>query len=141
MVLKRIRSYSELMQFQTLEERYQYLRLSGDVGKETFGYERYLNQKFYQSQEWKSFRNQIIIRDNGCDLGVEGYEIYGRIYIHHINPISPIDLKDGTDLLMDPENSICTTFDTHQAIHYGDENLLMVVPKERTKNDTCPWKI
>ncbi len=135
-----IRNYSELSKLLTFEERYQYLRLDGAVGKETFGFDRYLNQVFYRSQKWKTIRDFVIIRDNGCDLGVEGYEIHGRIIIHHINPLTVRDIESESELLLDPEFLICTTHNTHNAIHYGDENLLIRAPIERTKNDTCPWK-
>lgn len=135
-----IRTYSELSKLQTFEERYAYLKLSGTVGTETFGYDRYLNQIFYRSQEWKSIRDKVIIRDEGCDLGVDGYEIHGRIYIHHMNPIMLKDIENKTEFLLDPEYLITTTLATHNAIHYGDESLLPLVPKERTANDTCPWK-
>jgi hypothetical protein len=135
-----IRNYSELSKLLTFEERYQYLRLDGAVGKETFGFDRYLNQVFYRSQKWKTIRDFVIIRDNGCDLGVEGYEIHGRIIIHHINPLTVRDIESESEFLLDPEFLICTTHNTHNAIHYGDENLLIRAPIERTKNDTCPWK-
>jgi hypothetical protein len=135
-----IRNYSELSKLLTFEERYQYLRLDGAVGKETFGFDRYLNQVFYRSQKWKTIRDFVIIRDNGCDLGVEGYEIHGRIIIHHINPLTVRDIERESEFLLDPEFLICTTHNTHNAIHYGDENLLIRAPIERTKNDTCPWK-
>lgn len=135
-----IRNYSELSKLLTFEERYQYLRLDGAVGKETFGFDRYLNQVFYRSQKWKTIRDFVIIRDNGCDLGVEGYEIRGRIIIHHINPLTVRDIESESEFLLDPEFLICTTHNTHNAIHYGDENLLIRAPIERTKNDTCPWK-
>lgn len=135
-----IRTYSELSKLQTFEERYAYLKLSGAVGTETFGYDRYLNQIFYRSREWKSIRDKVIIRDEGCDLGADGYEIHGRIYIHHMNPIMPKDIENKTEFLLDPEYLITTTHSTHNAIHYGDESLLPLVPKERTANDTCPWK-
>lgn len=136
-----IRTYSELSKFQTFEERYAYLKLSGTVGKDTFGYDRYLNQIFYRSQEWKSIRDKVIIRDEGCDLGVDGYEIHGRIYIHHMNPIMLKDIENKTEFLLNPEYLITTTHSTHNAIHYGDESLLPLIPKERTANDTCPWKL
>lgn len=136
-----IRTYSELSKLLTFEERYEYLKLSGAVGKETFGYDRYLNQNFYRSQEWKSIRDKVIIRDEGCDLGVEGYEIHGRIYIHHMNPIMLKDIENKTEFLLDSEYLITTTHSTHNAIHYGDESLLPLIPKERTANDTCPWKL
>lgn len=135
-----IRSYSELRALNTFEDRYKYLQLSGSVGKDTFGFDRYLNQVFYRSKEWKSIRDKVIIRDNGCDLGIEGYEIYGRIYIHHMNPIMLKDIEQRTDLLLNPEYLISTTHSTHNAIHYGDEGLLPLIPKERSANDTCPWK-
>lgn len=135
-----IRSYSELCTFKSFEDRYKYLQLSGSVGKDTFGFDRYLNQVFYRSQEWKSIRDKVIIRDNGCDLGVEGYEIHGKIYIHHMNPIMLKDIEQRTDLLLNPEYLISTTLSTHNAIHYGDESLLPLIPKERSANDTCPWK-
>ena len=138
---KIIRRYSELIRLQTFEERYEYLKLSGIVGESTFGSNRYLNQQFYQSQKWQSIRNQVIIRDMGCDLGIEGRDIFGRIYIHHMNPISVDDVVSMSDLLISPEYLICTAYDTHNAIHYGDENLLILEPVERTKNDTCPWKL
>lgn len=135
-----IRTYSELSKLATFEERYQYLRLDGTVGEETFGFDRYLNQVFYRSQQWKSIRDFVIIRDNGCDLGVEGYEIHGRLIIHHMNPITVKDIENESEFLLNPEFLICTVHNTHNAIHYGDENLLIQLPVERTKNDTCPWK-
>ena len=138
--MKIIRSYSELRRITTFEERYKYLQLGGIVGKDTFGFDRYLNQIFYRSQKWRSIRDQVIIRDNGCDLGVEGYDIYGRILIHHMNPITLEDIERESDFLLNPEYLICTTHNTHNAIHYGDENLLRTAPIERTKNDTCPWR-
>ena len=136
-----IRTYSELITIPTFEERFKYLQLKGSVGKDTFGYDRYLNQLFYQTIEWKRLRRDLIIRDCGCDLGVEGYEIHGRIIIHHMNPITKEDLIDRTDYLMNPEYLICTTHSTHNAIHYGDESLLVTAPIVRSKNDTCPWKL
>lgn len=135
-----IRCYSEILRLHTFEERYQYLRLGGAVGKETFGFDRYLNQRFYRSAEWKKIRDQVIIRDSGCDLGVEGYEIYGKILIHHMNPISLEDIESQSDILVNPEYLICVSHRTHQAIHYGDASLLITAPVTRTKNDTCPWK-
>ena len=135
-----IRTYSELCQLSTFEERFDYLRLNGSVGKDTFGFDRYLNQQFYRSREWKRIRDQVILRDNGCDLGVEGYEIRGRILIHHINPISVEDIQTMSDLLMNPEYLICASHRTHNAIHYGDERLIITAPIERTQNDTCPWR-
>lgn len=136
-----IKSYTELSRLQTFEERFEYLRLYGRVGKDTFGFDRIFNQMFYRSNEWKQVRNYVITRDNGCDLGVEGYEIYGqRIIIHHINPITLEDIENHSDILLDPENLITTIHSTHNAIHYGDENLIVREPIERTRNDTCPWK-
>lgn len=135
-----IRTYSELILLPTFEERFKYLQLNGRVGDDTFGFDRYINQNFYRSAEWKRIRDQIIIRDNGCDLAFEGYEIYGRILIHHMNPITISDIKFSTEYLMNPEYLICVTHNTHNAIHYGDEKLLMKGPVVRTKNDTCPWK-
>ena len=135
-----IRTYSELIALPTFEERYRYLRLGGIVGEETFGFERYLNQIFYKSGEWRALRNHIIVRDNGCDLGVDGYEIQGRILIHHMNPITSEDILKRSDFLLNPEYLISTSHNTHQAITYGDESLLIQAPIVRTKNDTCPWK-
>lgn len=136
-----IRTFSELSQLATFEERFRYLQLSGSVGKDTFGFDRYINQQFYRSREWKSIRDHVIVRDNGCDLGVEGYEIYGRIYIHHMNPIMLKDIKDSTEFLLNPEYLITTTLNTHNAIHYGNEDFLSSLnPIERSKNDTCPWR-
>ena len=135
-----IRTYSELILLPTFEERFKYLQLNGRVGDDTFGFDRYINQNFYRSAEWKRIRDQIIIRDNGCDLAFEGYEIYGRILIHHMNPITISDIKFSTEYLMNPEYLICVTHNTHNAIHYGDEKLLMKGPVVRTKNDTCPWR-
>lgn len=135
------RTYTELSKLKTFEERFEYLRLDGQVGKETFGFDRIFNQKFYRSVEWRRTRDQVVIRDFGCDLGVPGHEIYGqRILIHHMNPISLEDLERRSEILMNPEYLITTIHNTHQAIHYGDEALLIKLPRERTKNDTCPWK-
>lgn len=135
-----IRCYSELITLPTYKERFNYLQLNGQVGQDTFGFDRYLNQNFYRSREWKRLRDQIILRDNGCDLGVEGYEIYGRVLIHHMNPITIRDIETMSDYLLNPEYLICTTHNTHNAIHYGDESLLCLGPIERKPNDTCPWK-
>lgn len=136
-----IKRYSELITLPTFEERYRYLRLQGKVGKETFGYDRYINQVLYQRDpRWRSVRDQVIVRDNGCDLGVEGYDIYGKIIVHHMNPITLEDIEKETDFLFNPEYLICVTHMTHNAIHYGDENLLPKAPIERTPFDTCPWK-
>lgn len=139
--MRMIKTYSELIQIPTFEERYRYLRLSGQVGAETFGYDRYLNQIFYTSDEWREFRNGIIIRDNGCDLGIEDRDIGGMITVHHINPITIDDIRlRRLDILLNPENVICCSDNTHKAIHYGDESKLLLVPRERTPYDTCPWK-
>ena len=135
-----IRTYSELITIPTFEERYKYLKIGGKVGEETFGFERYLNQEFYKSTEWKSIRRQVIVRDLGCDLGIEGREIHGKIIVHHMNPITIDDIVSASDFLLNPEYLICTLKSTHDAIHYGDESLLIKAPVERTKNDTCPWK-
>ena len=135
-----IRTYSELIKLPTFEERFEYLRLDGSVGQATFGYDRYLNQILYNSPEWKRFRRDIIIRDNGCDLACEGYEIRGRIIIHHINTISIEDIVNRNPMVFDPENVITTTHNTHNAIHYGDKELLVTVPIERSANNTCLWK-
>ena len=135
-----IRTYSELITLSTFEERYKYLQLSSSIGEETFGFDRYLNQNFYRSKEWKRIRDFVIIRDNGCDLGVEDRTIYGKIIIHHMNPVRTKDIQDVSDYLLNPEYLICTTHQTHNAIHYGDENLLVSNPIERTANDTCPWR-
>lgn len=135
-----IKTYSELITLPTFEERYEYLRIGGRVGEETFGFDRYLNQIFYKSKEWLSIRDQVIARDNGCDLGIPGREIHRRILIHHMNPITVEDILNRSDFLLNPEYLICTVKNTHDAIHYGDENLLNKDPIERTKNDTCPWR-
>lgn len=134
------RSYSEMAKLKTFKERYEYLKLSSKVGEDTFGMERFLNQRFYGTPEWKAFRREVIIRDNGCDLGIEGREIGSRIEIHHINPITPEDIQNRSPCLMDPDNAICTSPMTHKAIHYGDISLLPSEPIERKPNDTCPWK-
>ena len=135
-----IRTYSELITLPTFEERYKYLRLGGVVGKETFGFDRYLNQIFYKDKEWLRVRDDVIIRDNGCDLGIEDRRVYGRILVHHINPITKDDILNRSRKLFDLENLICTSKLTHDAIHYGDDSILFKDPIERTKNDTCPWK-
>lgn len=135
-----IRTYTELMKLQTFEERYRYLKLAARVGDETFGFDRYLNQQFYHSQEWKSIRNEIIIRDNACDLGITGREMSKGIIIHHMNPITKDDLIHQSDFLLNPDYLICTSKKTHSAIHYGDESLLFDGITERTKDDTCPWR-
>lgn len=135
-----IKTYSELIRLPTFEERFRYLSLDGRIGRETFGFDRYLNQIFYRSQKWKSIRNQVIIRDNGCDLGVEGHEIFSRVLIHHMNPITLQDIERESEFLLDPEYLISTIHNTHNAIHFGDESLLITKPIERSRNDTCPWR-
>ena len=135
-----IRTYSELITLPTFEERFRYLQLKGVVGEDTFGFDRYLNQVFYRSQRWKEVRDLVIIRDMGCDLAIKDREIFGRIIIHHMNPIRLSDIENESAYLLNPEYLICTTHDTHNAIHYGDESLLMKAPVERSKNDTCPWR-
>lgn len=137
----KIRTYSELCSLPTYKERFQYLRLDGQVGADTFGYDRHLNQMVYQRDpRWKKARDTVIIRDNGCDLGIEGYEIRGKIIVHHMNPITIDDILNDRDWIFDPEYLICTVHNTHNAIHYGDEGLLTLAPTERKPNDTCPWK-
>lgn len=136
-----IKTYSELIALPTFIDRYRYLRLNGRVGEETFGFDRIINQFLYQrSQRWKSVRDQVIIRDNGCDLAAEGHEIYGKILVHHMNPITLADIERESEFVFDPEYLISTTLNTHNAIHYGDESLLITAPIERRKNDTCPWR-
>ncbi len=136
-----IKTYSELITLPTYIDRFNYLKLDGRVGADTFGFDRHLNQMVYQKDpRWRDARDRVIIRDNGCDLGVEGYEIYGKIIVHHMNPITLDDILNDRDWIFDPEFLICTTHITHNAIHYGDVNLLTIAPIERTKNDTCPWK-
>lgn len=135
-----IKCYSELAQLPTFKERYEYLRLKGAVGEETFGFDRYMNQFFYRSPEWRKVRDIVITRDNGCDLGILGREIFGRPTIHHMNPIRPEDIRERSDILLNPEYLITTVHATHLAIHYGDDNLLISEPIERAPNDTCPWR-
>lgn len=140
MTIGNIRTYSEIITLKTYEERFDYLKIGGQVGQETFGYDRYLNQILYNTKQWKKFRREIIIRDNACDLACEGYEINYRILVHHINPITVEDIINRNPMIFDPENAITTTHRTHNAIHYGDKNLLVLQPMERTPNDTCPWR-
>lgn len=135
-----IKSYSEMVRLPTFLDRYRYLKIGGQVGYETFGYDRYLNQILYRSPEWKRFRRDIIIRDNGCDLACDGYEIIGKVLIHHIDPITVRDIELRDPKIFDPENVVSVTLNTHNAIHYGDESLLITEPLVRTPNDTCPWK-
>ena len=135
-----LRRYSELKRLKTFKERYDYLRLGGIVGDSTFGFDRYLNQLLYSSARWKQLRQKIILRDNGCDLGVEGYDLKQKIIIHHMNPLTIQDIENVSDEIFNPKNLICVSQRTHNAIHYGDENLLPSGPIERRPNDTCPWK-
>lgn len=142
MTMTIIRSYSELITIPSFIERFRYLRLGGKVGVETFGYDRYLNQILYRTTEWKRFRNRIIVRDDGCDLGCKGHEIIGqRILVHHINPITVEDVLREDPKVFDEDNVISTILLTHNAIHYGDESLLVTAPIERKPNDTCPWRL
>lgn len=134
------KSYLEMSEFQTFEERLEYLMLDGKVGEDTFGFDRYLNQALYRSKEWRSLREKIIIRDNGCDLGVEGYEINDRILIHHINPITQQDILERDACIFDPNNLVSVSKRTHDAIHYSSSLIVTNKPKIRTVNDTCPWK-
>lgn len=135
-----IRTYSELMMLDTFEARFEYLALGGRVGEDTFGFDRWLNQIFYQSPEWKGVRTDVIIRDLGCDLAIRDREIKGPIIVHHMNPISIDDIVKRSEFLLNPEYLICTIDNTHKAIHYGDKSLLMLDPICRRPNDTCPWK-
>lgn len=135
----RIKTYSELSRLQTFEERFDYLVLGGIVGRSTFGFDRYLNQVFYNSNPWRLARDKAIIRDNACDLGIIGRDIFDRIYVHHMNPITVDDFENHYDELIDPEFLICTSFNTHQAITFGSPNILIKLPKERRKGDTRLW--
>lgn len=136
----KIRTYSELIRIPTFHERFEYLALGGIVGQQTFGENRYLNQNFYRSREWRRIRNEVIIRDHGCDLAILGREIYDKIYVHHMNPITEEDFDRNYDLIIDPEYLICTSFNTHQAITFGDRNHLFSLPRERRKGDTTLWR-
>lgn len=135
------RTYKELSRLKTLDERFEYLKLVGQVGVDTFGFDRYLNQTFYRSDIWQKVRNEVIIRDNGCELGVSGYEIQGRILIHHMNAITEEDIIKRNPDIFDPEYLICCSHRTHNAIHFGDKNLLPKDYIERRRGDTCPWKV
>lgn len=135
------RTYSDLLRFNTFEERFDYLKLQGDVCGSTFGSKRYLNQSFYHSKEWKDFRKKIIIRDDGCDLAIPDRMIFSRVYIHHMNPVSVEDLiNERYDLLLDENSVVCVSANTHEAIHYSDEKILPKIIEERKPHDTCPWK-
>ena len=135
-----IRTYSELITLPTFEERFKYLQLGGKVGEDTFGHDRYLNQMFYTSDEWRRIRRGVIVRDNGCDLGIQDREIHGLIIIHHMNPITIEDIINRSEFLLNPEYLISTVKNTHDAIHFSDERILITDPIERRPNDTCPWK-
>lgn len=135
-----MKTYRELTKLRSFLDRFEYLKLSGTVGRSTFGYDRYLNQMLYTSRQWRRTRDDIIVRDNGCDLGMDGHEIFGRILVHHINPVTLEDVEEDRDIVYDPQNLIITAHITHNAIHYGDISLLPKLPIERTRNDTCPWK-
>lgn len=137
---KSIRTYSELIRFKTFEERFRYLKLNGRVGEETFGFDRWLNQRFYRDPEWLRVRDEVIIRDGGCDLAMPDREIRSRIIVHHMNPITKDDIVKRSEFLLNPEYLICTIKNTHDAIHFGDESLLFRNPVERRPNDMCPWK-
>jgi len=136
-----IRSYHELSRLKTFEERYEYLKMTARIGEETFGTERFLNQYFYGTPEWRALRQEALIRDQGCDLGIEDHPIGGRIEVHHINPITAEDIKNRNPSILDLDNVICVSSNTHKAIHYGDASLLPHDPIERKPNDTCPWKL
>lgn len=138
---RNIKTYSEVIALPTFLERFEYLKLGGKVGAETFGFDRYLNQTLYRSSEWKRFRRDMIVRDNGCDLACEDYEIHSKILLHHINPLTADDVINRDSKIFDPENVICVSLNTHNVIHYGDKDLLLTDFITRTKNDTCPWKI
>jgi hypothetical protein len=137
--MTKVRTYSELRRLKTLEERYHYLELRGILGAKTFGFDRWVNQRFYKSQEWRSIRSFVVTRDNGCDLGVPGYEIHSGLLVHHMNPISLDDLEQGEDWIIDPNFLITTSLQTHNAIHYGNESLLPRGPIERKVGDTTLW--
>lgn len=139
--MKHIKTYTELSQLQTFEERFEYLKLHGKVGEDTFGFDRYLNQQLYKSPEWKRVRNEVILRDNACDLGLDDYDIFGTVYVHHMNPLTSRDIIDSTDFLLNPEYLICVSLDTHNAIHYGSmdyPNTKKIVT--RRPNDHAPWR-
>ena len=135
-----IKSYEELILIEDFIGRYEYLKIGGTVGQTTFAHNRWMNQAFYKSDRWRRFRRDIILRDKGFDLGLDGYQIGGRIIVHHINPISERDFMENPDILTDPNNAICVSHNTHEAIHYGDKNLLAVEPIIRKPGDTIPWR-
>lgn len=139
--MEKIRTYSELLSIPTFEERYDYLKLDGVIGETTFGFDRYMNQRFYQNDpEWKRIRDYVILRDASCDLAIPEREIQGHVIIHHMNPITKYDIMKRTEFLLDPEYLVCVLKSTHDAIHYGDKSKLVIGPVERTINDTCPWR-
>lgn len=135
-----MKTYREMSRLKTFEERYEYLRLNGAVGEDTFGFDRFINQRFYKSPEWRQVRDIVIIRDNGCDLGHPDHPIFGRVIIHHLNPIRKEDFDNDPEYLLNPDYLVCVSHDTHNAIHYGDKSLLQEEWKPREPNDTCPWK-
>ena len=138
----KVKSYHEMMELDSYEDRFEYLKLNGAVGNSTFGSHRYLNQLLYKMPQWRSVRNHVIVRDSGCDLAHPDYQIMAQpAYVHHINPITIEDIQNGNPLVFDPDNLVTTIFQTHQAIHYGDQNLIQKLPVERKPNDTCPWKV
>ena len=139
--MAQLRCYSELSKLSSFEERYEYLRIGGSIGESTFGFERYLNQMLYTSSQWRRVRDRVIIRDNGCDLGLEGYEINDKIVVHHMNPITAKQIEESASEIFDPEFLICVSERTHNAIHYGDKDLLPQLPIARSPSDMCPWKI
>ena len=135
-----MKTYQEMMTYPTFEERFEFLRLNGRVGSDTFGFDRYLNQVLYRSPEWRRVRDRVILRDNGCDLGHPDYPIGGRVIIHHMNPLTVEDIEERNPIIFDENMLVCVSHNTHNAIHYGDSNLLPKPPIERRPNDTCPWK-
>lgn len=135
-----IKRYSEMIRLPTFEDRYKYLKLTGAVGESTFGFDRYVNQMFYGARAWKKVRNEVILRDNACDLGIEDRQIAVGLIVHHINPITLEQIENEDPFILDPDNLVCVSASTHNAIHFGDERLLARLPKERRPNDTCPWK-
>ena len=135
-----MRTYSDLSKLSTFKQRFDYLKLNGHIGEDTFGFDRWLNQVFYRSPEWRRIRDLVIVRDNGNDLGLDGFQIGGKILIHHMNPITYHDIIHREEDILNPEYLICVSHRTHQAIHYGNEDLLPKEPVERKPNDTCPWR-
>ena len=136
-----IRTYEEISKCRTFKERFEYLKLDGKVAHDTFGFDRYMNQYFYKSDRWKRVRDIVILRDDGCDLGVKGYDIHGKVIIHHMNPLNLDDIVNETEYLLNPNYLICTSHETHNAIHYGSYEMINKEPIERVPNDTCPWKM